>query len=169
LSNNFKDCDKYFYIDKKGNRYHLGIEGITNNIDETVKYLKNIIISYKYVYFMGVSAGGYAAILFGSLLNVSHVIAFIPPTHCNMINDKRNFDNRYSDLLYLINNKTQYHLFGDLSVTDINDPHHVSHCNRLKIYPNVNVNIYNKIDLVQLRNNGELLKILNSIIKFKNL
>jgi hypothetical protein len=166
LTNNFKDCDKYFYIDKKTNRYHLGIEGISNNIEETVEYIKNILISYKNVYFMGVSAGGYAAILFGSLLNVSHIIAFIPPTQCNQINDKRKFDNKYSDLLYLINNKTQYHLFGDLSINNINNSHHISHCDRLKIYPNVTINQYSKIDLIQLRNNGELLKILTSIIKF---
>jgi esterase/lipase len=89
LKKNFAECDKYFYIDTKINRYHLWLEGLTTNIDDTVEYLKKIISSYKYVNFIGVSAGGYVAILFGSLLNVTNVIAFIAPTQTNMLNDKK--------------------------------------------------------------------------------
>jgi hypothetical protein len=162
LNINFKNCDKYFYIDKKTNRYHYGIDGITNNIDETVEYLKNIIFPYKNVYFIGVSAGGYAAILFGSLLNITKIMAFIPPTLCNIINDKRIFNQKYSDLLPLINNTTLYFLYGDLSVKNINDSHHISHCQRLSIFPNVFIKEYDFLNIVELRNNGELLKIFNS-------
>lgn len=82
-----------------------------------------------------------------------------------MVNDKKIFDNRYSDLLPLINNKTKYHLFGDLSINDINNSHHISHCTRLQIYPNVIINKYRGLDIVKLRDNGELLKLFNSIIK----
>lgn len=165
LNKNFDKCDKYFYIDKKCNRYHNGIENISNNIDETVDYLKKIILPYKIVTFIGVSAGGYAAILFGSLLNITNVIAFQPPTMCNMINDTRKFDNRYSDLLPLINKTTRYYLFGNLSIQNIYDSHHISHCNRLKIYKNVNVTEYKDINIREMRDNGELLTLFNSIIK----
>ena len=76
-----RNTDLYFYIDKNQCWYHKGIEGISNNIDETVIYLKTLIKknNYKKIIFMGVSAGGYA-ILFGSLCNVNSVISFIPRT-----------------------------------------------------------------------------------------
>ena len=76
-------CDLYFLIDANQCWYHKGIKDITNDIDETVLYLNNIIKNGKYekVIFMGTSAGGYAAILFGSLCNcVNNVISFIPQT-----------------------------------------------------------------------------------------
>jgi hypothetical protein len=81
-----------------------------------------------------------------------------------MINDKRLFDTKYKDLLPLINNITKYHLFGDLSVKSIHDSHHISHCRRLKIYKNVYLKEYMKLDVKNLRNTGELLKIFTSII-----
>lgn len=164
LNKNFVDHDKYFYIDKKKNRYHLGIEDISSNIGETVEYLKKIIHGYKNITCVGVSAGGYASILFGSLLNVQNVIAFIPPTQTNTPNDIRFFDKKYADLLPLINNTTKYYLHGDLSVKNIYDSHHIEHCNRLKIYPNVVVKEYDNLDIKKLRNDGELLKIFEDIL-----
>ena len=77
-----KNIDLYFFIDKNQCWYHKGIDGITNNIDETVLYINSIIkkSNYKKILFMGVSSGGYASILFGSLCNVTNVIAFKPRT-----------------------------------------------------------------------------------------
>ena len=47
LSKTFqKNTDLYFYIDKKQCWYHKGIDGITNNIDDTVLYLNSIIKKY---------------------------------------------------------------------------------------------------------------------------
>jgi hypothetical protein len=44
LSNTYNNnYDLLFYIDKKQCCYHKGIDGITNNIDETVLYLNNKI------------------------------------------------------------------------------------------------------------------------------
>ena len=80
IDKHFNDIDRQFYTDKHLLSYHKGIFGITNNIDETVEYLKKQIRKYKNVIFLGVSSGGYAAILFGSLCNVTFVCAFIPQT-----------------------------------------------------------------------------------------
>lgn len=165
LSKNYTECDKYFYIDKQNYRYHRGILGITKNIDETKEYLFNIIKNYSNVYFLGFSAGGYAAILFGSLLNVTCVIAFVPPTLCNMKNDNRVFDEKYIDLLPYINNTTKYHLFGNSAIKNIFDSHHISHILRLKNYSNVIIEDYKNLNMIEFRNNGKLLKIFNSIIK----
>ena len=60
LSSIYTDCNLLFYIDKNQCWYHKGIKDITNNIDDTVLYLNNIIKdgNYKKVIFMGISAGG---------------------------------------------------------------------------------------------------------------
>ena len=76
-------CDLYFIVDKNQCWYHKGIDGITTTIDETIVYLDEIIVkgNYDKVLFMGTSAGGYGAILFGSLCkHVTHVISFVPQT-----------------------------------------------------------------------------------------
>jgi len=163
LSKTFqKNTDLYFYIDKKQCWYHKGIDGITNNIDDTVLYLNNIIkkSNYKKILFMGVSAGGYASILFGSLCNVSSVIAFIPRTKLiNPINKK------YGDLKLIVNNQTDYILYGDTNVKE--GSHHISQCNYLKCFKNVKI-IYNKgLSMRVLRDNGTIKKIIDNILNFQ--
>lgn len=95
-------CDLHFFTDPHQCWYHKGIKNITNNIDETILYLNNIIEHghYKKVIFMGVSAGGYAAILFGSLCNnINNVISFMPQTRL-----KNPINLNYSNLKNVINN-----------------------------------------------------------------
>jgi len=162
LSKTFqKNTDLYFYIDKKQCWYHKGIDGITNNIDDTVLYLNSIIkkSNYKKILFMGVSAGGYASILFGSLCNVSSVIAFIPRTKLiNPINKK------YGDLKLIVNNQTDYILYGDPKVKSLHDNHHISQCNYLECFKNVKI-IYNKgFNMRVLRDNGTIKKIIDNIL-----
>lgn len=162
METHFTHVSRHFYVDKHVNSYHQGIQGITNNIDETVNYLKNEINNYENVIFLGVSSGGYAAILFGSLLNIKYVLAFIPQT---ILRNKNNYiDEKYRDTLTFINNTTKYHIYGDLSVTSVHDNHHISHCTRISHHPNVNLVKKLKIDLKIMRNSGELYDILNSLI-----
>lgn len=154
--------DLIFYIDTNQCCYHKGIQGITNNIDETILYLNNKFIERKYkkIIFMGVSAGGYASILFGSLCNnVDHVISFIPKT---ILNDP--IDKKYKNLKCFINNYTNYILIGDLSIKNINDDHHILYCELLSEYKNVNIIKMNKVDLKILRDNGTIKKILDDVI-----
>lgn len=150
-----KNTDLYFYIDKKQCWYHKGIEGITKNIEETVKYINNIIkkSNYKKILFMGVSAGGYASILFGSLCNINSVIAFIPRTKLNNPIDKK-----YSDLKNIINNKTVYILHGDLQVQDINNNHHISQCINLDSFKNVKIIKHKGLNMKKIRDNGIIKK-----------
>ena len=156
------DCDLIFFIDRHQCWYHKGIKDITNNIDETTLYLNNIIRSgmYETVIFMGTSAGGYGAILFGSICsNVSHVISFIPQTIIkNPINLK------YSNLKKIINKSTKYILYGDKSVKDINDNHHILHCENIECFTNVTVIKNEGCDLKQLRDNGFIKRTIDEII-----
>lgn len=153
------DCDLLFYIDKKQCCYHRGIEGITNNIEETVDFLNKKINKYDKVIFMGTSAGGYASILFGSLCKVSNVISFIPKIK---LNHAINTD--YADLKNIINSNTQYILFGDKSVTDINDSHHISQCEMLETFSNVKIIKKDSIDMKILRDSGTIKDTIDRII-----
>lgn len=162
LSKTFqKNTDLYFYIDKNQSWYHKGIDGIANNIEDTVLYLNSIIknSNYKKILFMGVSAGGYASILFGSLCNVSNVIAFIPRTKLiNPINKK------YGDLKLIVNNQTDYILYGDTMVKDKNSDHHISQCNYLECFKNVKIIYNNELNMKLLRDNGTIKKIIDNIL-----
>ena len=129
--------DLIFYIDNNQCCYHRGIHGISTNIENTVQYINEKIIKgdYKKIIFMGVSAGGYASILFGSLCeNITHVISFIPKVVLNTPYDKK-----YANLKTVINTKTRYILVGDESIKNKNDNHHISQCEELQDFNNVTI------------------------------
>lgn len=159
LSSNYENCDLVFYIDVDQCWYHKGIRSVTSNIEETVKYLGDLINPYDDVTFIGTSAGGYAAILFGSLCNVNNVVAFIPQTLLT-----NPIEARFSDLTRVVNNKSKYHLYGDASIRDINHDHHIRHCDNLIGFDNVVVNRLNGCDMRVLRNDGTLKKILDNVV-----
>ena len=157
-----ENCDLIFYIDKDQCWYHKGIQNITNNIDDTIIYLNNIIKdgNYEKVIFMGTSAGGYASILFGSLCNnVNTVISFIPQT---IINNP--IDIKYSNLNILINKNTKYVVCGDTNIHCINDKHHILQCTNIECYTNVEIIKINGINLKNLRDNGFIKKIIDNIL-----
>ena len=154
--------DLYFFVDKNQCWYHKGFKDITNNIDETVLYINNIITNgnYEKVLFMGVSAGGYAAILFGSLCNnVNNIISFIPQTII-----KNPINSNYTNLKNVINKNTNYLLYGDKSVQNKNDGHHISHCENLEHFPNVKIIKSENCILKNLRDNGHIKTLIDSVI-----
>ena len=159
---NMKNTNYYFFVDKHQCWYHKGINGITNNIDETVIYINNIIKknNYKKVVFMGISSGGYASILFGSLCNIDTVIAFIPRT---TYNDKME-DPRYFNLKEIINEKTKYILYGNTKIKNKNSHHHISECENLLLFKNIEI-IYNDgLNMKELRDKGVIKKILDNVL-----
>lgn len=156
-----KITDLYFFIDKNQCWYHKGLRGITENIDETVTYINNIISRkhYKRVLFMGVSAGGYASILFGSLCNVNNVLAFIPRT--KLIHA---VDEKYIDAMPFIRSDTQYTIHGDINITNKNDNHHISQCQRLNHFDNIHIISHEGLNMKELRDNGLLKQYMDKII-----
>ena len=163
LTLNYGDmCDLIFYVDDNQCCYHKGIHGISTNIEDTVQYINEKISKgeYEKIIFMGVSAGGYASILFGSLCkNITHVISFIPKVILN-----NPYDKKYKNLKTFINTKTQYILIGDKGIKDINDNHHIRHCEELKNFTNVTIIRKQRVDLKELRDNGTIKNLLDSIL-----
>lgn len=162
LPDNFKNVDLHFYADLDQYCYHKGIRGISNNIEGTIKYLREKINNqYKKVIFMGLSGGGYAAILFGSILNINHVVAFFPLTQ--LVEKRPEYDNKYIDLLPYINKTTHYHLFG-VSKSQFKC-HHPLQCQRICVSKNVILQIYDAIDDIKdLMRKCNVYDVLNKII-----
>ena len=163
LNKHFPSHDKYFFIDKYFKWYNYGIDGISSNIYQTVKYLKSIISDYKEVLFVGTSAGGYAAILFGSILDVNTVLAFIPQT----IIEGDDLDPSYKNLSQIINKKTKYIVYGDESISDETNLHHIKHCYNIGHHKNVIIEKKQEIDMKEMRDSGELLNIFTKLLEGK--
>ena len=112
---------------------------------------------------MGVSEGGYAATLFGSLCHVTKVISFIPRRKLKT----KIVGKKYKQLKNIINNDTDYLLYGDLSVKDKNDNHHISQCENLEGFSSIKIVKKISLDMKKLRDDGtiknELDKIINQV------
>ena len=156
LNKHFTQTDKMFLKDTHCSSYHRGVGGISTDVDTTVEFLKTKIQGYTKVLFLCNSGGGYADILFGSLLNVNTVLAFVPQTLLRNPDKDRN----YKDIKPFINNTTRYQLYGDTSIKKGTDPHHIRQCERIGNFPNVHITRLEKIDLKELRDNGELKSII---------
>jgi hypothetical protein len=78
-----RDVPGYFIKDFRQCWYQEGLLGLSSDIAGTEAVLRALIARHapKHVVTLGVSAGGYAAILFGALLGVDRVVAFSPQTN----------------------------------------------------------------------------------------
>jgi tetratricopeptide (TPR) repeat protein len=134
ITSEFK-IKKIFLRDCLQSWYQKGIKNVGNNIEQIVAYLKDFLQKQQIrrVVITGNSAGGYAAILFGHLLEADVAIAFSPQTFLDRDNrsifgDDRwqpQIDNlyksinneissKYLDLLNLWNNKpikTKFYIY----------------------------------------------------------
>lgn len=162
LEENFSNYDKIFCRDEKVQWYNFGITGLTKDINDTLDFLHQKISKYKKVIFIGSSMGGYAAILFGSILNVDTIIAFRPQTFLNKVLD--NFDKNFEDVKPYINNTTQYYIYGDSNIIDPNDIHSIEYCRRISEFSNVYITEINDFDLKSYKDRGLLLRDFNQII-----
>ena len=78
------DFDVLYIRNRRG--WYLGeLKGIGENINHTVAFLKDEFTKYDKVYCVGGSAGGYASLLFGSLLSVDRVLALNAQTDLEYI------------------------------------------------------------------------------------
>ena len=171
LAKQFPHFDKYFYVDPHQCWYHKGIAGITNSIEETTEYLSNKVRNYDKVIFAGTSAGGYAATLFGSLLNIHSVLAFAPQLDLSVFSAFNEFpklsvsyDKKYEQLKNYINDHTRYHIFFRESIrNDIWHGKNIHFSKELHNKKNVHLEFMHK-PMKKLRDNGRLKQIFNDVV-----
>jgi hypothetical protein len=149
------DCDHMLLRDTYCSNYHRGVEGVSTDVESTFAFLQEDARSYKRVTCLGISAGGYAAILFGSLLKAARVVAFVPQT----ILRRSDKDPRYRDLLPLMDPGVEYVLYCDRSVLTPTHPHHASHCERVA-NNNVRLVYQANMNMKAIRDSGDLGKLL---------
>jgi hypothetical protein len=89
-----KGCDVVCFKDNKKSWYHFGIDGMGNSIDELSSYIKQITKGYDFVGTFGNSMGGYASLLFGSLIEADVSIAVVPQTFIDDQNRRQYRDSR---------------------------------------------------------------------------
>lgn len=116
-----KSIDMLYLRDVKKEWYLGSLMEIGNEIKDTINFLQDQIKTYKYVHCIGSSMGGYASILFGSILNAENVVATMPQTDLLYLNDnaeinsldsirKKNIEvwQQYQNLDNHINKTTNY-------------------------------------------------------------
>lgn len=153
LSNMNLDADIMFIKDNTSRWYLGNLEGIGENIEETILFLKKQTKKYNKIVCLGASAGGYGSILFGSILNATASIAFIPQTDLKTLYDiqcpsrkpkwkflcdaaQLDAFEKYSNLKYHINNVTKYYIYSYANNNDL--LHGIMHYENLSDFSNVN-------------------------------
>jgi len=137
---------KLFVRDIQDAWYNKGLPGITNNIESTATYLKQIIEQQdvEKVVFLGASSGGYAALLYGYLLEVDEIHAFGAqtkiPNSPEEIKLLEKIESTYFDLATIYQAKatsSNCHLYFDSQF-----PPDVEHAHRLQQIASVKLHGY---------------------------
>lgn len=174
LESTYPLYDKIYCRDEKVKWYNHGLTDLTSNIDETIEFLRKKIAGYTNVLFVGASMGGYAALLFGSILKVNAIIAFRPQTYIRKCID--DYDIVYEDVLPYINDTTKYYIYGDTSIEDPDDIHSIEYCYRIMNPGNIitgekgskasfmKLKAYPKFDLKEYKDSGDLKEDFNNIM-----
>lgn len=94
--------------DLKHNWYLNGVPGIGGNVGQIAEFLNTKIKEGKYtkVITIGASAGGYAALLYGALLNANVILAFSPQTFIDHFHRLIYWDRRWQDRIAEIYSST---------------------------------------------------------------
>ncbi|HEC05399.1 MAG TPA: hypothetical protein ENJ12_00975 [Thiolapillus brandeum] len=177
------DVGKIYVRDLRQAWYHQGLSGVTTDIEGTAAFLANELesVGSPRTVLVGNSMGGYAAILFGLLLNVDTVHVFSPQTFIDKANRSLYRDNRwprqidrvhgghcsrYMDLRHLLQrlpeSRSRIHIH--YSVLDAMDEIHARH---LAGFHNVSLHAYKRggHEVVRhLKSTGVLGKLLSTAL-----
>ena len=112
------------YLRNQMKWYLGGLKGIGKNINHTIAFLKKEFSKYGKVLCIGYSAGGYASLLFGSLLNVNFVIAIDAQTDLEYVKNELNRGmlinrskqcpatwSKYNKIVNVLNENVTYNMF----------------------------------------------------------
>jgi hypothetical protein len=164
--------------DINGNYFFNGIDEIYDTMEKVSNKLSEYISGYTKTIFMGNCAGGHAAVLFGTMLNVDKVIGFNPVSYMDQLTLQLNDDGRedqgkfldqsieYLNLKPYLDNATY-----DTEIYSIvaqNTERHVKQSNNISTCPNVDIELIDcEIPQVAfyLMRRGELVSKIESIIE----
>ena len=112
------------YLRNRAKWYLGGLKGIGKNINCTISFLKKEFSKYNKVCCTGNSAGGYASLLFGSLLNVNCVITINAQTDLQYVKNEINHSqlikrakecpatwSKYNKISNVLNNNVSYNVY----------------------------------------------------------
>ena len=177
------DCHKIFIKDSNQSWYHKGANGLGNNINELKNDIEKLIekINYSEIITIGASMGGYASLLFGSLLKVNSIISFIPQTFIDKETRKKHKDNRWSKQMKSVheNNQNYYNLIN-LNFTNINtkiiygktdllDTIHAKRMNKHKSIEIIKYNANHQSIFKKLKKDNQLINIIKKSINYQDL
>jgi len=96
------EVDKLFVRDLRQSWYQRGVEGCSTDVATTAQWLRAMVETrpYQRVVTLGTSAGGFAALLFGAMLEVDHVLAFGPQTFLGPTQRARHADARWLGITF---------------------------------------------------------------------
>jgi len=187
ITSGLKSINKIYLRDQNRLWFHRGLPDVGDDIESIATLLRQYTThqsTHKVIVF-GNSGGGYAALLFGHILQVDEVHAFAPKTYINPI--KRLFQNdlppgdqiqillkllfhgqrEYFDLKKVfetsLNNKGEFHIYYPSGYKNDN-----LHASRMKNAPNVHLHPYkhHKHNLIKvLKRSGELTEIIKRAIR----
>ena len=157
--------------------FFQGIDSERNSFQKTLDMLSQYMKNYERTIFMGNCAGGYAAILFGTMLNVDKVIGINTVTYMDQASLIEAGDGRESRATFLDQSNEVLNLRNHLSkieyntqiysIVDQNTPKHVKQSQNISEYKNVTIEyVDSPIPQVgfHLLRNGELInKIIGKI------
>ncbi|MCB0640661.1 MAG: hypothetical protein KDC44_03440 [Phaeodactylibacter sp.] len=109
------NCDKIFLRDFRQAYYQKGVDEDIDHIESLIDYLKKVVEAgnYKKIICIGNSMGGYAAMLFGCIINADRVISFVLQTLIDLPNLIRHSDYRAITGAFRIyfyrNNRPEYY------------------------------------------------------------
>jgi flagellar biosynthesis chaperone FliJ len=157
--------------------FFQGIDSERNSFQKTLDMLSQYMRNYERTIFMGNCAGAYAAILFGTMLNVDKVIGINTVTYMDQASLIEAGDGRESQVSFLDQSNEVLNLRNHLSkieyktqiysIVDQNTPRHVKQSQNISEYKNVTIEyVDSPIPAIgfHLLRNGELInKIIGKI------
>jgi hypothetical protein len=143
------DYDTLKINDTNGNYFFNGIDETYDTFEKVLGKLSEYISGYTKTVFMGNCAGGHAAVLFGTMLNVNKVIGFNTVSYLDQSTLQLNDDGR-DDQVSFLDQSIQYlnlkpYLENTVYNTQIysivaqNTDKHVKQSNNISTCPNVSI------------------------------
>ena len=111
ITNNVK-TNKIFIMDKSDSWYHNGIDALTDDINETISFIKTLKERKKYskVLCVGASMGGYMALLAGRLIGATNILALSAQTFLDTKNRNKYQDDRWDKSIGELNTLNREYL-----------------------------------------------------------